>query len=59
MAKHENPLLNMALDDLIQTAIEGGLGSQRCELVGDALVAMSSINVRAKVLKKLRNVSLL
>ncbi|KAF8524568.1 hypothetical protein BU17DRAFT_84597 [Hysterangium stoloniferum] len=55
MAKHENPLLNFALDDLIQTAIEGGLGSQRCELVGDALVAMTSINVRARVLKKLRN----
>jgi len=47
----------MALVDLIQTAVDSGLGSQRCEQVADILIAMSSINVRAHVLKALRKVS--
>lgn len=57
LAKHDSLLLNIALEELIRAAIDGGLGSRRCEQVADTLIAMSSINVRARVLMKLRKVS--
>lgn len=41
----------------MRAAVDGGLGSRRCEQVADTLIAMSSINVRARVLMKLRRVS--
>jgi hypothetical protein len=57
LAKHDSLLLNIALEELIRAAVDGGLGSRRCEQVADTLIAMSSINVRARVLMKLRRVS--
>ena len=56
LGKHDTLLLNVALEELMRAAIDGGLGSRRCEQVADTLIAMSSINVRAKVLVKLRHV---
>ncbi|KAF8592239.1 hypothetical protein K439DRAFT_1626245 [Ramaria rubella] len=56
LAKHDSLLLNIALEELMRAAIDGGLGSRRCEQVADTLIAMSSINVRARVLMKLRRV---
>lgn len=58
LAKHDSLLLNIALDELMRAAVDGGLGSRRCEQVADTLIAMSSINVRSRVLTKLRRVSM-
>ena len=57
LAKHDTLLLNIALEELMRAAVDGGLGSRRCEQVADTLIAMSSINVRGRVLMKLRRVS--
>ncbi|GJJ07052.1 hypothetical protein Clacol_001251 [Clathrus columnatus] len=53
-AKFESQLLNVILDALIQTAVDGGIGSQRCEQVGDILISIATIDVRARVLKKIK-----
>ena len=59
IAKHEGQLLTLTLNELIQSATEGGLGSPRCEQVADVLISMSSINVRAHIVKALRKVGVI
>ncbi|KAG9015978.1 Ras GTPase activating protein ira2 [Tulasnella sp. 427] len=56
VGKLDNRVVNIALDELFRAAIDGGLSSRRCEAVGETLVVLSSINVRGKVLSKLRRV---
>jgi hypothetical protein len=50
-------VVNIALDELFRAAIDGGISSRRCEAIGETLVVLSSINVRGKVIAKLRRVS--
>lgn len=57
IGKLDNRVVNITLDELFRAAIDGGLSSRRCEAVGETLVVLSSINVRGKVLSKLRRVS--
>ena len=49
--------VNTTLDELTRSAIDGGLGSNRCELIAEALVNMSSVEVKGKLLARLRRVS--
>ncbi|KIO22012.1 hypothetical protein M407DRAFT_28426 [Tulasnella calospora MUT 4182] len=56
VGKLDNRVVNITLDELFRAAIDGGLSSRRCEAVGETLVVLSSINVRGKVLSKLRRV---
>ncbi|KAG8981934.1 Ras GTPase activating protein ira2 [Tulasnella sp. 425] len=56
IGKLDNRVVNITLDELFRAAIDGGLSSRRCEAVGETLVVLSSINVRGKVLSKLRRV---
>ncbi|CAE6527674.1 unnamed protein product, partial [Rhizoctonia solani] len=46
--------VNTTLDELTRSAIDGGLGSVRCELIAEALVNMSSVEVKGKLLARLR-----
>ncbi|KAF8681504.1 GTPase-activator protein for Ras-like GTPases [Rhizoctonia solani] len=46
--------VNATLDELTRSAIDGGLGSTRCELIAEALVNMSSVEVKGKLLARLR-----
>ncbi|KAH7343309.1 hypothetical protein B0J17DRAFT_171910 [Rhizoctonia solani] len=46
--------VNTTLDELTRSAIDGGLGSTRCELIAEALVNMSSVEVKGKLLARLR-----
>lgn len=50
-------MVNATLDELTRSAIDGGLGSTRCELIAEALVNMSSVEVKGKLLARLRRVS--
>ncbi|KAG9027475.1 Ras GTPase activating protein ira2 [Tulasnella sp. JGI-2019a] len=54
--KLDNRVINITLDELFRAAIDGGISSRRCESVAETLVVMSSINVRGRVLAKLRRV---
>lgn len=58
VSKLDSRVINITLDELFRAAIDGGISSRRCEAVSEALVVMSSINVRGRVLAKLRRVSL-
>ncbi|QRV73161.1 GTPase-activating protein [Ceratobasidium sp. AG-Ba] len=46
--------VNATLDELTKSAIDGGLGSPRCELIAEALVNMSSVEVKGKLIARLR-----
>lgn len=50
-------MVNIVLDELIRGAIDGGMGSTRCETIARIVSSLSSINVRGKLLSKLRRVS--
>ncbi|KAG8886533.1 Ras GTPase activating protein ira2 [Tulasnella sp. 331] len=56
VSKLDNRVINITLDELFRAAIDGGISSRRCEAVAETLVVMSSINVRGRVLAKLRRV---
>lgn len=57
VGKLDNRVVNITLDELFRAAIDGGISSRRCESIAETLVVLSSINVRGKVLAKLRRVS--
>ncbi|PVG03445.1 hypothetical protein CPB86DRAFT_723065 [Serendipita vermifera] len=54
VAKLEPGAVSVALDELVRTAADGGIGSRRCELMADTMVVITSISVRGKILSKLR-----
>jgi neurofibromin 1 len=43
----------------MRSAIDGGVGSRRCEVIARTVAALSSINVRGRIFSKLRKVSLM
>ncbi|KAI0340881.1 hypothetical protein BDW22DRAFT_1485833 [Trametopsis cervina] len=50
----ESDLVNAVLDELLRAAIDGGIGSQRCEIVADTMSSLSSINVRGRIFSRIR-----
>jgi hypothetical protein len=52
----DSELVNTIVDELIRAAVDGGIGSQRCEIVADTMSALSSINVRGRIFSRLRKV---
>lgn len=57
IGKLDSTVVNVILDELIRTAVDGGVGSRRCETVARIVAALSSINVRGRLFSKLRRVS--
>lgn len=49
-------IVNIVLDELMRSAIDGGVGSKRCEVVARTVATLSSINVRGRIFSKLRKV---
>ncbi|KAI0355329.1 hypothetical protein OH77DRAFT_1424817 [Trametes cingulata] len=52
----ETGTLNLILDELMRAAVDGGMGSLRCEKVAETMTALNSINVRGRVLARIRKV---
>ncbi|KAI0686496.1 hypothetical protein BC835DRAFT_1523052 [Cytidiella melzeri] len=50
----DSDLVNAVLDELIRAAVDGGFGSQRCEVIADTMSALSSINVRGRIFSRIR-----
>jgi neurofibromin 1 len=48
--------VNVVLDELIRMATDGTIGSRRCESIARAVGALSSINVRGKLIARIRKV---
>ena len=52
----DSDLVNIVVDELMRAAVDGGIGSQRCETVADTISALRSIHVRGRVLARIRKV---
>lgn len=48
--------INLVLEEVMRAAVDGGIGSSRCELMADTVASLSSLNVRGKILAKVRKV---
>jgi neurofibromin 1 len=58
VSRLDSSVVNLILDELMRTAVDGGLGSQRSEMIADTVGTLSSINVRSRILSRLRKVSI-
>jgi neurofibromin 1 len=56
IGKLDNKVLTIVIDELFRAAVDGGLGSRRCELVSEVLAVLTSVYIRGKILTKLRRV---
>lgn len=56
ISKLETNTINIILDELMRAAVDGGMGSARCERVAETMNAVSSINVRGRLLARVRKV---
>ncbi|KZT29450.1 hypothetical protein NEOLEDRAFT_1128208 [Neolentinus lepideus HHB14362 ss-1] len=56
IGKLDTSVINPVLDELMRAAIDGGIGSPRCEIVANILSVLSSLPVRGKILSRLRKV---
>lgn len=54
IGKLDGQIMDLAIDELVRVAVDGGITSLRCELVADTLVSLSSVSVRGKVIHRLR-----
>lgn len=56
IGKLDSMVVNIVLDEIMRSAVDGGLGSTRCEIMADTLSSMCSVNARGRILAKLRKV---
>lgn len=56
IAESDSDLVNIVVDELMRAAVDGGIGSQRCETVADTMSALRSIHVRGRLLSRIRKV---
>lgn len=54
IAKLDSIAVNIALDELMRAAIDGGASSHACEVIALIMTPLSSINVRGQILSKMR-----
>ena len=52
----DSAVVNIVLDEIMRFAVDGGIGSPRCEMMADTVSSMSSLNARGRILAKLRKV---
>jgi hypothetical protein len=53
----DQTLVQAVLDELVRAAVDAGLGSRRCETIGETVATISSISLRGRIFAKLRKVS--
>ena len=56
MGRCDTAVVNVALDEVMRTAVDGGIGSSRCETMVNVLSAMASKSAKGRILAKLRKV---
>ena len=57
VGKLDSAVVNIVLDEVMRSAVDGGMGSQRCEMMAETLGSLASISARGRILAKLRKVS--
>lgn len=58
MGKLDSAVVNVIIDEIMRAAVDGGIGSTRCEIMAEVLSTMCSKNSRGRILSKLRKVGL-
>ncbi|KAH8096624.1 hypothetical protein BXZ70DRAFT_945419 [Cristinia sonorae] len=56
VGKLDSSVVNIVLDELMRAAVDGGLGSSRCDVVADIMSGITSINVRGRIFSRIRKV---
>lgn len=54
---HNSDLSDIVLPELLDAAVDGGLGSDRVDCIGDILCSISSTSIQGKVIARLRKVN--
>ena len=54
VGKLDSAVVNVVLDEVMRAAVDGGMGSSRCDMMAEVLSSMNSMNVRGRILAKLR-----
>ena len=54
ISRLDHTIINIALDELMRAAIDGGASSHACEVIASIMTPLSSINVRGQILSKMR-----
>jgi len=57
ISRLDSAVVNIALDELMRAAIDGGASSHACEVIALVMTPLSSINVRGQILSKMRKAS--
>ena len=56
VGKLDTGVMNRIVDEMMRTGSDGGIGSDKCEIMAETLSSMCSARVRGKILAKLRKV---
>jgi hypothetical protein len=56
VTKSDQTFIYVVLDELIRAAVDAGVGSQRCQIVGETVATLTSIGIRGRILSKVRKV---
>ena len=57
MGRLDSSVVNVVIDEIMRAAVDGGIGSSRCEVMTEVISTMCSKNARGRILAKLRKVS--
>lgn len=56
VGKLNSYVVNVVLDEIMRAAVDGGIGSARCEVMAEIINRMCSKSARGRILSKLRKV---
>jgi|SRR3954452_2301589 len=51
-------ITNIIIDEFVQYAVDHGISSPQSEIVANTIVTLSSVNIRGKIIAKLRKVKI-
>jgi neurofibromin 1 len=58
IGKLDQELVAIVLDEMVKIATSSGIGTRSCDVVADTLISLASLNVRGRLLGKMRKVCL-
>ncbi|EMD40361.1 hypothetical protein CERSUDRAFT_148314 [Gelatoporia subvermispora B] len=56
IGRQDSITVNAVLDECMRAAVDGGIGSPACDMIAHAMGALSSINVRGRIISRIRKV---
>jgi hypothetical protein len=59
VAKSDTTFTNVVLEELMRAAVDAGVSTRRCAVIGETVATLSSVAVRGRLLAKTRKVTIL